>query len=174
MTRSDKEQYIEALSECFGRAKAAFVVDYKGMNVEQVTQLRKKLSFLGTDMKVVRNTLVKLALKEHPEADQAISDKIVGTNAVVFAYEDVSSSAKVLADFGKEVESLKLKSGVMEGAKLDSERITYLATLPSKEVLRAQLLSTFQAPAGQFVRVLNAVPTSLLNILNAYKDKKGD
>jgi large subunit ribosomal protein L10 len=174
MTRAHKAQQIEALSERFGRAKAAFIVDFKGMDVEQVTSLRKTLVPLNAEMKVVRNTLVRLALKNHPEAEQAIKDEFVGTNAVVFAYDDVSGSAKALSDFSKEVESLKLKSGVMEGEKLDANKIKYLSTLPSKEVLRAQLLGTLMAPASQFVRVLNAVPSGFLNVLNAYKDKKSE
>src|SRR5690606_10905228 len=120
-------QQIEALSERFGRAKAAFIVDFKGMDVEQVTSLRKTLVPLNAEMKVVRNTLVRLALKNHPEAEQAIKDEFVGTNAVVFAYDDVSGSAKALSDFSKEVESLKLKSGVMEGEKLDANKIKYLS-----------------------------------------------
>lgn len=174
MTRAHKAQQIEALSERFGRAKAAFIVDFKGMDVAQVTTLRKSLIPLNAEMKVVRNTLVRLALKNHPEAEQAIKDEFVGTNAVVFAYDDVSASAKALSEFSKEVEALQLKSGVMEGEKLDSGKIKYLSTLPSKEVLRAQLLGTFMAPATSFARVLNAVPSGFLNVLNAYKDTKSE
>lgn len=172
ITRAQKAQQIEALSDRFGRAKAAFIVDFKGLNVEQVTGLRKTLHPLNAEMKVVRNTLVKLALKNHPEAEQAISDEFVGTNAIVFAYEDVSASAKALASLSKELELFKLKSGVMEGERLDSAKIEYLSTLPTKDVLRAQLLGTLMAPATSFARVLNAVPGGFLNVLNAYKDTK--
>ena len=172
MTRAHKAQQIEALSDRFGRAKAAFIVDFKGLNVEQVTNLRKSLTPLNAEMKVVRNTLAKLALKNHPEAEQAITEQFVGTNAIVFAYDDVSASAKALSEFSKDLESFELKSGVMEGERLDSEKIKYLSTLPSKEVLRAQLLGTLMAPATSFARVLNAVPSGFLNVLNAYKDTK--
>jgi large subunit ribosomal protein L10 len=172
ITRAQKAQQIQELSERFQRAKAAFIVDFQGMTVQQVTSLRKTLTPLNAEMRVVRNTLARLALKNHPEAEKAVSDKFVGTNAIVFAYEDVSASAKVLSEFGKDVEQFKLKSGVMEGAALDAARIKYLSTLPTKDVLRAQLLGTFMAPATQFVRVLNAVPSGFLNVLNAYKDTK--
>lgn len=174
ITREQKAQQISALSERFGKAKAAFVADFQGLTVEQVTNLRKKLFTVNAEMKVVRNTLAKLALKEHPEADQALNGNFVGTNAVIFAYDDVSASAKTLTEFSKEIEKFKVKSGVMEGKALSEQSIKALATLPSKEVLRAQLLGTFLAPASSFVRVLNAVPTGLLNVLNAYKDTKGE
>ena len=174
MTRADKAQYISALSEKFAKAKATFVVDYKGMNVEQVTQLRKSLTSLNAEMKVVRNTLAKLALDDHPAEKEAVADKLIGTNAFVFAYDDVGASAKALADFGKDVEALKMKSGVMEGKELDESKIKFLSTLPPKDVLRAQLLGVFNAPGGKFVRTLAAVPQGMLNVLTAYKDQKGE
>ena len=173
-TRAQKEAEVSSLAEKLGRSKATFVVDYKGMNVEQVTILRKKLSSLQSEMKVVRNTLAIRALKNRPENEQAITDDLVGTNAFVFSYEDASASAKALSEFSKDVEALKLKVGLMDGAKLDAGKIKALATLPSKDVLRAQLLGLFNQPATQMVRVLAAGPTGLLNVLNAYKDKKGE
>ncbi len=171
-TRAQKNEEIASLSERLGRSKATFVVDYKGMNVEQVTSLRKKLSTTQSEMKVVRNTLAIRALKDHPTTEKAIVDDLVGTNAFVFSYEDVSASAKALAEFSKDVEHLKLKVGVMDGEKLDSRKITQLATLPSKDVLRAQLLSLLNTPATNMVRVMSAGPRSFLNVMNAYKDTK--
>ena len=171
-TRAEKNEEISSLAEKFARSKAAFIVDYKGMNVEQVTLLRKKLTTLQSEMKVIRNTLAIRALKEVPNAEGAMVDDLVGTNAVVFAYDDASASAKALSEFSKEVEHLKLKSGLMDGARLDAAKVKQLASLPSKDVLRAQLLSLFNTPATSFVRVLNAAPSSFLNVMNAYKDKK--
>lgn len=171
-TRAEKEEEISSLAQKFARSKAAFIVDYKGMNVEQVTLLRKKLTTLQSEMKVVRNTLAIRALNEVPNAEGSMVADLVGTNAVVFAYEDASASAKALAEFSKDVEHLKLKSGLMDGARLDSAKVKQLASLPTKDVLRAQLLAMFNAPATSFVRVLNAGPSSFLNVMNAYKDKK--
>ncbi|MCB9072145.1 MAG: 50S ribosomal protein L10 [Bdellovibrionaceae bacterium] len=171
-TRAEKNEEIASLSEKFARSKAAFLVDYKGMNVEQVTLLRKKLTTLKSEMKVVRNTLAIRALKDHPKAEEAVANDFVGTNAVVFAYEDASASAKALDEFSKDVEALKLKTGVMDGERLDTAKIKMLANLPSKEALRGQLLGLFNMPATQFVRVLNAAPSSFLNVMNAYKDKQ--
>jgi len=172
LTRAQKADRISAISEKFSRSTAAFIVDFKGMNVEQVTDLRKSLAKSNCEMKVVRNTLAKLALKDHPEADAALEGSFVGTNAFVFAYEDASATAKALAEFSKGVEQLKLKTGVMDGAKLDEDKIKYLATLPGKDELRSQLLSVMNAPATKMVRLMNAVPSNFLNVMNAYKDTK--
>ena len=172
MDRATKAQEIASISSKFAKSKAAFLVDYKGMNVEQVTSLRKTLSPLKAEMRVVRNTLALRALKEHPSMEQALSNEFYGTNAVVFAYEDVSASAKALTDFAKDVEHLDVKSGVMDGTKLDKEKVKYLATLPSKEVLRAQLLGLMQAPAQKLVGTLAAVPSGFLRALSAYQKQK--
>lgn len=173
MNRSEKTQEISELSERFSKAKAAFIVDFKGMNVEQVTSLRKKLRPVGAEMKVVRNTLAKRALMEHPATQGALSDSLVGTNAVVFAYDEAAGPAKLLSDFAKDVEQFQLKLGVMDGNKLDTEMIKYLATLPSKDVLRAQLLGALAAPMSKFVGTLNAVPSGFARLLNARLQKLG-
>jgi len=172
LTRATKEKRVASLSEKLGKSKATFIVDFIGMNVEQVTSLRKSLAEKDCEMRVVRNTLAKIALKDHPDSEAALDGAFVGTNAFIFAYEDASATAKALADFSKEVEHLKLKTAVMDGAKLDAEKINYLATLPSKDALRSQLLSVMNAPATKMVRLMNAVPTNMLNVLNAYKDTK--
>ena len=172
ITRADKAQEISSLSEKFGRAKAAFLVDFKGMSVEQVTSLRKKLVPVEAEMKVVRNTLAIRALMDHPKSE-SLKDSLVGNNAIIFAYSDASASAKALSDFAKDVELLQLKVGVMEGQKLDTKGIKALANLPSKEVLRAQLLGLLQQPMAKFVGTLNAVPSGFVRVLAAQKDKVG-
>lgn len=172
MTREQKQQEISSLSDRFGRSQAAFLMDFKGMNVEQMTDLRKKLAPIQSELKVVRNTLAKLALKEHPEQEKALSEKFVGTNAVVFSYEDASTAAKALTEFAKDVEELVLRSGVMDGNALDEKGIEALSKLPGKDELRAMLLGTLQAPMSKFVRVLNEVPSGFVRTLNAYKGQK--
>lgn len=172
MDRASKAQEIASLSSKFAKSKAAFLVDFKGMTVEQVTSLRKTLRPLQAEMRVVRNTLAKRALLDHPSMEKALAPEFVGTNAVVFAYEDVSASAKALSNFAKDVEQLDVKSGVMDGVKLDKAQVNYLATLPSKDVLRAQLLGLLQAPAGKFLGTLNAVPSGFVRALAAYNQKR--
>jgi large subunit ribosomal protein L10 len=173
ITREEKAKEIASLSEKFGKAKAAFLVDFKGMSVEQVTSFRKKLVTVESEMKVVRNTLAIRALADHPKSEPAIKDSFVGNNAVIFAYSDASASAKAIADFAKDVELLQIKVGVMDGSKLDANGIKALASLPSKDVLRAMLLGTLQAPMSKFVGTLNAVPSGFVRVLAAQKDKLG-
>jgi large subunit ribosomal protein L10 len=171
VTREEKEREITSLSDKFGRSKAAFLVDYKGMDVESVTKLRKTLKPIQSEMKVVRNTLAIRALSNHPTLKPVLEDKLVGTNAVIFAYEDPSASAKALTAFGKDVEAFQLKSGVMDGAALDAKGIQYLATLPGKNELRAMLLGTLAGPMTKFLGTLQAVPGGFVRVLNAQKEK---
>ena len=172
MTRARKVEEVAHISSCLEKAKAAFLVDFKGMNVEEVTTLRKSLHPVQSEMKVVRNTLARRALKEHPHLETCLAEHFVGTNAIVFAYDDASTSAKKLTEFGKEVEALVIKTGIMGGRSLDEAQIKHLATLPSKEELQAKLLGTLQAPMSKFVRVLNEVPSGLARLLGAYRDSK--
>ncbi len=170
ITRADKEQGVKSLAEKFAKAKAAFIVDFKGMRVEQVTELRKKLHPVESEMKVVRNTLAKRALKQYPEFEKALASSFKGTNAIVFAYGDVVSSAKALSNFSKDVELFQLKTGMMDGQALDENRIKFLSTLPSKDQLRSQFLAVLCAPATKLVRTLNEVPSSFVRVLAAKKE----
>ena len=172
MDRATKAQEISEIGEKFSKANAAFLVDFKGMNVEQVTTLRKNLFKLNAEMRVVRNTLAKRALKEYPAAEQALSESFVGTNAIVFAFGDASASAKQLAEFTKEVETMDLKVGYMDGQFLDKDMVKYLATLPSIEVLRAQFLGTLAGPMQKFVSTLAAPATNFVCLLSAYQNKQ--
>jgi large subunit ribosomal protein L10 len=171
MTRERKEQEIKDLAGKLAKAKAAFVVDFKGMKVEQVTSLRKQLYPVESEMKVFRNTLVKRALKGYPEIDAAISTSFKGTNAIVFAYGDISAAAKTLSTFAKDVEVFQLKTGVMDGKALDENKIKFLSTLPGKDQLRAQLLGVLLAPGSKLARTLNEVPSVMARVLKAKADK---
>lgn len=156
ITRADKEQEIKLIGEKFSKATGAFIVDFKGMKVEHVTSLRKKLNASESEMKVVRNTLAKRALKAYPGIEAAFSEKLKGTSALVFSYTEVNATAKILADFAKDVEVLQIKTGMMDGQPLDSAKINFLASLPGKDAMRAQLLGTFKEPAAALARVLDA------------------
>jgi large subunit ribosomal protein L10 len=172
MTRERKAEEIAGISERFGKSKAAFLVDFKGLSVEKVTNLRKSLASHEAEMKVVRNTLALRALKDYPEMESVLTDKFVGTNAIIFAYGDAVSPAKALSDFAKEAEELQIKTGVMDGKGLSEAQIKYLATLPGKDQLRAQLLGLFNAPMGKFLGTLQAVPGGFARLLGAYRDSK--
>lgn len=172
MTRERKAQEISVISEKFGRSKAAFLVDFKGMDVESVTKLRKALRPAESEMQVVRNTLALRALSDHPEMKAALEQGFVGTNAVVFAYNEPSTAAKALRDFGKEVEAFQIKSGALDGQKLSEAGVKQLADLPGKDELRAMLLGTLAAPMTKFLGTVQAVPAGFARVLNAYKETK--
>jgi large subunit ribosomal protein L10 len=172
MTRERKAQEIAVISERFGRSKAAFLVDFKGMDVENVTKLRKSLRPVESEMKVVRNTLALRALADHPDMKKALENEFAGTNAIVFAYEDPSAAAKALRDFGKEVEVFQIKSGALDGQRLSEAAVKQLADLPGKDELRAMLLAVFAAPATKFLRTVQAVPEGFARVLNAYSETK--
>lgn len=159
MLRAEKDADIKLISEKLAKAKGAFVVDFKGIKVEQVTSLRKKLYAAESEMKVVRNTLAKRAFKEHPSMQNAFDTTMKGTNAIVFAFNEVVGVAKALSDFAKDVEALKIKSGIMDGEALDQNKIKFLATLPGKDQLRAQLLMLLKEPSARLARVMNEYAT---------------
>jgi large subunit ribosomal protein L10 len=171
-TREQKAVDVGVISDRFAKAKAAFLVDFKGLDVEKVTKLRKTLAPLQSEFRVVKNTLALRAIKDHPQYASALEKQFTGNNGVVFAYEDASAAAKLLTAFAKENEALVVKNGAMDGKLLNEAMIKYLATLPGKPELRAKLLGTFQGPTTTFVRLLNNVPGSFVRLLAAYKDQK--
>lgn len=172
-TREQKAQEVAEISERFARAKAAFLVDFKGLDVEGITKLRKLLRNNQSEMKVVKNTLAIRALSEHEKFGTPLKSHLTGNNAVVFAYEDVSAPAKALTAFAKENEALVLKTGAMDGRGLNEAQIKYLSTLPGKPELQAKLLGTLQAPMQKMVATLNEVPSKFVRLLAAYRDQKG-
>jgi len=172
MDRATKQSEIENLTDKFQRSVACFIADYKGMNVEQITTLRKELrSQKDVEMKVVKNSLAIRALQSQSYSS-ALADSLIGTNAIVFAFKDPSGPAKSLVKFSNEFEHLRVKVGVLKGQKMDEKQIKALAQLPSREVLLGMLMGSMNAPASNLVGVMAAIPRSILNVLNAVKVKK--
>ena len=171
MTKEDKTQFINHLSEKLLKSQATFLIDFKGMSVEEVTHLRKKLH-PDSEMKVVKNTLALRALSEHKEVKEVMEPRIEGSNAFIFSYGEPNETAKKLVDFSKTVDAFDIKGGYFDGKDLDTDKIKYLAKIPSKDELRATLLGVFQAPMAKFVRTLNEVPSSFVRVLEQYKNKE--
>ena len=167
MDRSEKEKEISYLRDTFSKAKASFLIDFKGANVSEVTSLRKKLVSSGASMRVVRNTLAKVSLAGEEKALSVLGEHFVGTNAVVFAKEDPVNVAKILCEFESDLESLKLKVGLMDGEKLLRDNIVYLSKLPSKPELRSKFLSVLQAVQSKFLRQLNAPAENFVHLIKA-------
>lgn len=174
-TLAEKNASIEDIRARFDKSTAAVFLDYKGMTVEHVTRLRAAFRKAGVDYKVVKNTLVKQALKDAAYKDQ-IDPVLIGMTGIAWSYEEPGAAAKVVKAFRKEGpdgEKLKIKAGVVEGSVLDATAVEdHLATMPGKDELRAKLLATFQAPLQQFVALLNAPGQNFVYLLSA-KEREG-
>lgn len=165
-----KQQITEDLHDRFARSAIIVVTDYNGLDVASINDLRRKLREANIEYQVVKNTLLVRAAEDTEAA--LIKDYFKGPSAVAISYEDPVAPAKVLTQFAKDNNKLEIKVGVLNGKVLDAQSIKALASLPSREVLLAQLLSTLNAVPTSFVRVLAEVPRSLLNVLTAIKDQK--
>jgi large subunit ribosomal protein L10 len=145
------------------------VVDYQGLKVGPITELRKRLNKAGAEMHVVKNSIFRIAAKEAGVAD--LTGTLAGQLAVVTGRQDVSSAAKVLKTFSSEFEKPKLKFGYLKNQRLESKDLLVLADLPSIEVLRAKLLGLLNTPATNLVRLLNTPATQLARVLKAKAEK---
>ena len=170
MRLEQKKQIAEDLRHKFSKSKVVIVTDYKGLDVTTINSLRQKLRDLDVEYKVVKNTIL---IRASEETDVAlIKDIFTGPNAVALSYEDPVAPAKALTEFAEEHRALEIKIGIMDGKVLDLNGIKALAALPSREVLLGQLLSAFNGVPANFVRTLSAIPSQLLNVLEAIKNQK--
>jgi len=168
----EKETIVEDLHDKFSRSEAVIMTQFSGLDVKDADELRKKLREAGAEFKVSKNTLFKRAL--HGTQAEVLSDRFSGPNAVAFAYEDPVSMAKVIVEFAKKTEVLKIQSGVLDGKLIDVAQIHALSELPSREILLAKLLTVFVAVPTSFVRALSGIPQRLLYALRAIEDQRNN
>lgn len=146
---------MEEITEKFKNSVSTVVVDYRGLNVAEITELRKQLREAGVEFKVYKNTLTRQAAEAAELAE--INDVLTGPNAIAFSNDDVVAPAKILNNFAKENEALEIKVGVIEGKVVSVEEIKALAELPSREGLLSMPLSVLQAPIRNFALAAKAV-----------------
>lgn len=166
----EKQVIVQEIADKFRSAQTAVLVDYRGLNVEEVTELRAKAREAGIDYKVYKNSMMRFAAKE--TGFEGLLDVLVGPTAIAFCDSDPVAPAKLLSEFAKDHKSLEIKAGMVDGKVLDVKGVEDLAKLPSREVLVAKALGGLNAPIAGFVNVLNGNIRGLAVALNAIAEQK--
>src|SRR6202789_3081090 len=167
--RPEKNLIINEIKSRVDKTPYVLLTDYTGMQVPQFNELRNRLSGANAELRVVKNTLLRRALKDSNLPD--LESYLHGQSAVVMGSADVSAAAKILKNFTAEFQKPKLKVGILDKAVLDVPSILALADLPSKEVLQAKLLALLLPPASTLVRLINTPASQVAQVLKAYSDK---
>ena len=150
-----KKPIVEEIKANLEGAATAVVVDYRGLTVEQDTQLRKNLREAGVVYKVYKNTMINFAIKDTEFAD--LAQHLEGPTAIAVCKDDATAAARVLAKFAKTAEALEIKGGVVDGIYYDAVGIGQIASIPSREVLLSKLLGSMQSPVTNFARVIKQI-----------------
>ncbi|MGO1468552.1 MAG: 50S ribosomal protein L10 [Tissierella sp.] len=165
-----KTENVEEIKEKIQKSESVVLVDYRGLNVEQITELRSRYREAGVDYKVYKNTMMRFAFKDSGLED--FNQYLKGPSAIAFGYDDPVNAAKITSEFIKDNEKLEIKAGIVDGKIIGVEGVNNLAKLPSKEVLIAQALGGFNAPIQGFTNVLQGTIRSLAIALNAIAEEK--
>jgi len=165
-----KEPVVQEIREKLSASAGAVLTDYRGLNVAEVTELRRKLREAGVEYKVVKNTLTRLAAAEIGLQD--LNPYLEGPTAIAFGVGDPVAPAKIIAEFAKEHKELEIKAGVVDGKVIDVKGVKALAELPSREVLLAKLLGSMQSPMYGFAGSLQGVLRKFVYALDAVRQQK--
>lgn len=150
-----KQQHVEVISEQLKNSVSTVLVDYRGLTVSEVTELRKQLRDAGIEFKVYKNTMVRRAADSVGLSE--LNEFLVGPSAIAFSNEDVIAPAKIIHEFSKQHEALEIKAGVIEGSFVPAEDVKSIASLPSRDGLLSMLLSVLQAPVRNFAYAVKAI-----------------
>ena len=169
MNRKEKEHVVSDISKQVEGLKAAVLTNYRGLNVEQLSQLRRRFREEKISYHVVKNTLMKLASKGTDL--EKLTDYFEGPTAIAISYGDPTLLAKILAEFVKSQPALEIKAGLIQGKVTTPEEVRSLATIPSREVLMAQVLGEIQMPGGQLAGVIQSALQQVLGVIQARVDQ---
>jgi len=176
VSRKEREGIVSSLTERLKQVQAMYVMDYTGLNVDKITGLRRAIRDAGSEVKVAKNTLLKIVVKD--TVFEPLSEHFVGQTAVAFVEGDPAQAAKALTKFYKAEENespvlrFTVKAGMLESTLLSSAQINELGALPSKEVMLGQLVGMLAAPVTSFVTVLSDIPRKFLRVLTAVAEQK--
>ncbi len=171
-TKAFKNEKLEHYKHQFENAKVAVVADYRGLSVEEITTLRRKLQAENADLTVTKNTLTKIVTKG--TEFEAISELMQGPTAIAFGYGDEVTAAKVLAGFIKETKKSEITGAVLDGKVLSKAEALALATMPSKEEIYAKMLGCVNSPASGIANAVNGVMSALVRAVAAVRDQKAE
>lgn len=169
MSKSKKQEFVAELESVYQASSSVIVTHYHGLTVSKINELRKKLRGNGANLKVVKNTLSKIALKSNEK--NGISDFFTGPSAIAYS-EDPVTAAKLVVEFANANEKLKIIGGIIDQQVLDVEGVKLIAKLPSLNELRGKIVGVLQAPAAKVVGVLQAPASQLARVISAYSEKK--
>ncbi len=169
-SKSKKSEVLEKVKTILDNNKNVVLTEYRGMNVQEMTEFRAALRKAGVQLKVLKNTLSKRLFKD--VGMEEMNGQMEGPVAVGFLSDDVAASAKVLLDFAKKNEFLKIKAGYIDGKVVSMDQVKAIASLPSREVLLGMVLGTLQAPVKSLMTVMRGTTQNLVYALNALKEKK--
>lgn len=171
-SHAEKAETVAAVHERFKSAKLAIVTEYRGLTVAQITRLRREIRQASGEYHVIKNTLVRRALKHTGYAD--LERLLEGPNGWVFAYDDPIVLSKTLVKFAEDNDKIKIKGGVFEGEFLDPAKVKVLAQMPSKPELQARVLAMMQAPATQLVRLMQEPGARVVRLLESLRKSKSE
>ncbi|SHJ76555.1 50S ribosomal protein L10 [Desulfofundulus thermosubterraneus] len=169
-TREEKQAILAELTEKFRTSKAAVLTNFRGLDVASMTKVRRRLRESGSELKVAKNTLTRLAANE--AGLEGLDPYLEGPTAIAFGYEDPVAPAKVVAELAREFKQLEIKAGILEGRVIDVEGVRRLADLPSREVLLARVAGGMQAPLYGFAGALQGLLRNLVYVLEAIRKQK--
>jgi len=172
VTRQKKEEILQKLEDKFSRAKAVYFAEYRGVPVKDVTELRKEMVKSGIDYVVAKKTLMMLAAKNQ-NLPEITKEMLTGPVVAVFSYDDLIKPSKMIVDFAKNHEGVKLIGALLEGKMLDAKGANAMAKLPSKEELLSKLVGSMQAPISGFHGTMHGLLSKFIRTLDAVKAKKG-
>jgi len=160
-------QTVQNLKEKISKAKSVIFTEYHGLSANQINELRSKIRESGAEVKVAKNSLIKIALEEEKVKETVFEGSLNGPTAVIFSYEDVLAPIKIIADFAKKIELPKIKAGIIEGIFTSAEKIEELSRLPSKDELLAKTVIGLKSPITGFVNIMGGVQRKLIYTLSA-------
>ena len=170
MQKTEKTKLVEELKQKLEKSKSIFLADFTGLNVEDITRLRRNLKEKSIDFKIAKNTLTRLAAKE--SGKEAIVDYLQGPVGVAYIYGDPAWAAKIFYESYKKIEKPKIKAFLIENQLYTGERLKEWATLPPKEEVLAELVAALNAPMAQLVGILNSVIQNLVLTLEGLVEKR--